>query len=743
VNEPASSSLTPRLRLAGRIRTQAVLAFVGVWVSTGSAVAQTPAPLAKVSAPRQAAELEHVKRLDSALAPLKNIDLSTDEAWTLRETMKAIAGQDIFKALELKGGIKDPLALKLVNWYRLRGGYGQLAEYKPFLAENPAWPERGLLWQRYEELLFAEGGTAQSIKDQFKDQEPKTGMGWAALASAELAGGDPKKATELAAKVWRTMNVPPTLETGFLERFGKVLTPADHKWRLDHLVMDDIRWAPDRAERSAAIRRQIKRMPEAEQAKAEARLAVFLKAADAKAKMDAIPADAARGDLGFTYHKLQVLRRSTTPGAMAAAQKLALAAPIDPTVSANLDQWWDERRITAYAALNAGNAKLAYDLVRNAGPLSVNPLKEQSFMAGWLALRFIKNAKAATVHFQAAAKAADGPLSRAKAAYWLGRIQETEGNTPKAREQYQLAAREIDTFYGQLAQLKLDPKNRRIDIKLPAPPSDEQAKAFTRLDAVKALVLAHRAKLDPSVMRVFVVHLKNHLESETDAGMIAHLADQLGDTQMALRNAKSGVARGQNMLLYAYPVRTFPMFQPLGKPPETALLLGVTRQETEFNKQTVSGAGAKGLMQVMTVTAEHVCKDYKITCELDRLLPDATYNAQIATAYIGDRMREFGGSYALTLSGYNAGPGRTREWIRTFGDPRDANMDPIDWIERIPFQETREYVAKVLSNIQIYRARLGNEAGALQLDLDLQRGRTGARSPNAGIDAPAPAASDG
>jgi soluble lytic murein transglycosylase len=217
VNVPATPSPTRPPQHAWRTRAQALFAMAFMWSTTSVGFAQTPPALSKVSAPRPAAELEHFKRLDSALAPLKNVDISTDEAGALRETMKAIASQDIFKALELKGGVKDALALKLVNWYRLRGGYGQLAEYKPFLAENPAWPERGLLVQRYEELLFAEGGTAQSIKDQFKDQEPKTGMGWAALASAELASGDPKKATELAAKVWRTMNVPPTLETGFLD----------------------------------------------------------------------------------------------------------------------------------------------------------------------------------------------------------------------------------------------------------------------------------------------------------------------------------------------------------------------------------------------------------------------------------------------------------------------------------------------------------------------------------------------
>ena len=265
---------------------------------------------------------------------------------------------------------------------------------------------------------------------------------------------------------------------------------------------------------------------------------------------------------------------------------------------------------------------------------------------------------------------------------------------------------------------------------MPARPSTAQAKRFNDLDAVKAIVVARKSGLDPMVQRLLVTHLKNHFDSETDVAMTVHLADAIGDTQLALRASKTAIAKGQNVLIYAYPVHTFPSFTPLSPPPETAFLLGITRQETEFNKDTVSGAGAKGLMQVMTVTAQHVCKDYKITCELDRLLPDTAYNAKIASAYIGDRMREFGGSYILGLSGYNAGPGRSREWIRAFGDPRDPKQDPVDWIERIPFQETREYVSKVLSNIQIYRARLGDEQNALQLDLDLQRGRGKTGTPN-------------
>jgi soluble lytic murein transglycosylase len=176
-------------------------------------------------------------------------------------------------------------------------------------------------------------------------------------------------------------------------------------------------------------------------------------------------------------------------------------------------------------------------------------------------------------------------------------------------------------------------------------------------------------------------------------------------------------------MYYAYPVHPFPAYAPLRNPPETAFLLAIARQETEFNTLIVSGAGAKGLLQVMTVTAKHVCHDYKVKCDIARLLTDPAYNTMLASAYIGDRMAEFSGSYVLTLAGYNAGPGRARQWIHEFGDPRDPKVDPVDWIERIPIQETREYVAKVLANVQIYRARLGEEQAALRLEEDLNRAR--------------------
>jgi soluble lytic murein transglycosylase len=687
-------------------------------------------------------EAEHFRRLDKAIAPIRDYQLSADDASRIRDAFKAIGNGDLDKAAELKQAIGDPVGRKLVDWFRLRRGYGQAAEYKAFLDANPAWPERGLLRQKLEEALFTHGGSAGEIKAAFRASGPETGVGFAALASAYLAEGNSTEAKKAAAKAWRNYNIPAELEAGFLARFKDLLTAADHKWRLDRLLIDDIRWAEDKQARAALVNRLIPLLSPAEQKKAKARLAVLMGSAGAKKQIDALPAEK-EPDWGLVFHRIQMLRRADKTDE---AAQMLLGAPTEEAKIVAPDEWWVERRANAYEALKAGRPKLAYELVRAAGPLGVNPLKDQSFMAGWLALRYLKDPVRAQQHFEVMQKAADGPLSRAKAAYWLGRTAEARGDSAAAQEHYRDALRDPDAFHALLARQKLEPGRQAIVTKPPEEPTQDEISRFAALDAARAVTVAKKSGLEAHIMRAFIVQLRSYLKSEGEAAMVAHLAEAIGDTQSAVRAGKAAIARGQNLVYYAYPVHPFPSYSPLRDPPEAAFLLGIARQETEFNTLIVSGAGAKGLLQVMTVTAKHVCRDYKIKCDIKRLLTDPSYNAMLASAYIGDRMAEFSGSYVLTIAGYNAGPGRARQWIREFGDPRDPKVDPIDWIERIPIQETREYVGKVLANIQMYRARLGEERVALRLEEDLNRARlaqTPKEKPAKDAGVPATARSDG
>lgn len=694
-------------------------------------LAQNAAPalkmLPKPTSPSKA-EAQYLANLDKALAPIADYDLSKEDAAAVRDAFQAISKQQTSASADLRARVQDPVAQKLIDWYRLRNGLGTANEYKSFLDRSPAWPDRTTLTLRMDEAIFQQGGSVATVTSFWKDGKPQTGMGLGTLAAAYLAAGDQTKAKALAAKAWREENIPANFERSFLQKLGGLLTPADHKWKLDRLIIDDVRWQGDRKERAAFARRVIALLPEADRAKAEARLNVFMTGGKAR------PAglqSGGEGDWGLVFSRIQSLRKA---GQTDEAAKLLLSAPTDPAKIVSPDEWWVERRANAYEALKRGKSKLAYDLARDAGPLTVNPLKEQQFMAGWLALRYLKDPARAKPHFLAMAKAADGPLSRAKSNYWLARTADATGDTASAKDFYRAAAKDSDTFHGLLSMQALN--NGRITLNLTPPerPSGEQIASFVGLDSVKAVGIAKKAGVTPGIMRAFIIHLRTYFDSEAEVAMTAHLAEEIGDTQLAVQTGKNAIARGLNLTIYAYPVHPFPAYTPLRKPPEPAYLLGIARQETEFNRLTVSGAGAKGLLQVMTVTAQHVCNDYKIKCDIPRLLSDTQYNTMIASAYISARMEEFSGSYILGAAGYNAGPGRARQWIGEFGDPRNANVDPVDWIERIPIQETREYVGKVLANIQMYRARLGQEP-ALRLTEDLMRGRQGAARRNTDADA--------
>ncbi len=684
----------------------------------------TPAQAAQNVQPahrQPASETAYIAALDALLAPIRALAVTVDEATHVRDAFAGGAGAPTIKYH--RDLIVDPVGRKLVDWHLLRAGAGNAREIRAFLAANPDWPNRDLLTQRAEEHVFMAGGSAKDIKALFAEQEPKTAIGLAALASAHMAEQDDDGAYKLASKAWRTGDIPASLENGFIDRFGRLLKPEDHQWRLDRLLLDDLRWEGDRKDRAAVIRRVIPFLSEPERAKANARLAVFLRAPDAAKLMAALPADAAikpRADWGFAFNLAQWHRRA---GRLAEARQILLDAPTDPAIAVNLDDWWEERRLAAYEALKAGDSKGAYALVKEpGGPLGVNARKDAAFTAGWLALRHLDNAKAAEAHFKELEQAADGPQSRSRAAWWLAKTYEALGDKTAAKSHYESAAKYVDTFFGLLAMQVLQPN--RTELKAPPPrlPTAAEAEAFMARDAVKAVAVARRSGLDQSVTRALLVALRNASTTEPEHAMIAHLAEAIGDTQMSVRLAKASVARGFNLITYAYPIHPMPAYQPLRTPPEPAFLLGVARQESEFAQTTKSGAGAKGLLQVMSITAQHVCKDYKITkCDIDRLMTDKAYNAMMGSAYLGDRMDEFTGSYVLTLAGYNAGPGRARQWMREFGDPRDPNVDPIDWIHRIPFEETREYVQKVLSNVQIYRARLGDETNALRITQDLRR----------------------
>jgi soluble lytic murein transglycosylase len=692
----------------------------------GAAPAKTQGPtepsLAGVAPQRQALALskeekDHLALYDAAIAGVQGIKVDEADAQRIRNAVEAISDSDLARGKQLRDQVTTEIGRKLIDWYLYRGGYGTADEIRAFSNAHPNWPDRALLQKRAEEALLNSSASSAAIKAFFADVPPATGAGLGTLAAALAASNETAEAKALAVKAWVEYDIPSAQEAGFIKRTGFLLSEADHRRRLDRLLLTEARTANERNARAVVIRRTIAFLSPPEKKKAEARLAVFLRAKNSSQLMAKLPPEAVAGEWGLAVQKAQLLRRQNKD---AAAWKILLSEP-EATLKVKPDGWWLERRSLAYAALEAGKPKTAYDLVAEPGQLSVNAHNEAKQMAGWIALRHLKEPKLALKHFQDFVRTADGPLSRARSSYWLGRTYEALGDDKNAKDAYRGAAEHVDTFHGHLARQKLDPRATALKITAPSAPSAAEITRFNSLDTVRAAVLAHKVGLDHSLVRTFLSHARSHVSTEAEFAMLAHLCESLNDTQMAVRIGKAAIARGFNLIFYAYPIHRLPAYTPLRTPAETALVLGIARQESEFGTGAVSSAGAQGILQVMPGTARHICREYKLKCDMKRLLRDNAYNTMMGSAYIADRIDEFSGSYILSLAGYNAGPGRARQWIEEFGDPRHPGVDPVDWIYRIPLAETRGYIQKVLSNVQVYRARLGEGANAVRINADLQR----------------------
>jgi soluble lytic murein transglycosylase len=696
-----------------------------------SHAAQVGAPSAaaphKPAHPVRKAEAEFYARLAAAIAPVHSRSPDLEDAVRIRNALTAMMTGNYAEAVKIRDQIQDPLGRRIVTWYTLWSNRSQATrpQIEAFLRTNPHWPNRPRLRRRAEKAMFLSKPRASEVHAFFAKNKPVSGLGYAALAGAYLDENNKAKARRMAVKAWREHTYERAIEAAFLARFGGLLSQADHQWRLNRLLLHDARWRSKRRVNVLRVKRIIALLDKSKQPRAHARLAAYRRSKGALKKLARfVVKSPATPDWGLTYQRVQALRRAKRHSK---AWALLRTVPSDAAQIISPDSWWVERRRNAYNALDLGKAKIAYEIARAPGVLSANKANDANFLAGWIALRFLKAPSKAVVHFQAMRKTADGPRTRAQSSYWLARSFAALGKTEKARKAYEQATKSRDTFYATLARLTLDPKAPSITIAEPVPPSADEIKRFNARDDVKAAVLAKKVG-HVRLVRIFLGHLRYRLKSPGEFVLLAHLAEALADTQMSLRIAKTAQVRGHNLFYYAYPTHPLPRYRPLRPPPEPALILAIARQESEFNTTILSNAGARGILQVMPITARHVCQQHRIrACAIGRLMSDPAYNTKIGSAYIGDRMAEFAGSYVLTLAGYNAGPSRAQRWAKRYGDPRTPGIDPIDWIERIPFDETRNYVKKVLSNLQVYRARLGLKPSAGSLLVDLHHPRRGRR----------------
>ena len=365
-------------------------------------------------------------------------------------------------------------------------------------------------------------------------------------------------------------------------------------------------------------------------------------------------------------------------------------------------RWWTERAIQVRRLLREGDAQGAYRLARDHKQSGDGDFAEAEWLAGWIALRFTKQPALAREHFQRLAAVASYPVSKARGAYWQGRAAQDLGDAAAANRYYAEAASYPTTFYGQFAGARLGRLSFVLPASVDATPAEKAA--FDKREVVRAARLLGRIGSD-EVARPFVADLFRKADSPGEALLAGKLAVDLHHPELAVRGFKFSKRPLDVALAIGYPMIDVPG----GMGAERALILGLVRQESEFYAKAVSPAGARGLMQLMPTTAQRTAKSLKIRFQKDKLTDDPRYNLKLGSAHLAELIADWQGSYVLALAAYNAGSGAVARWIETNGDPRGGTDDGvIDWIESIPYSETRNYVQRVLEAFQVYRTRLGD-----------------------------------
>lgn len=639
--------------------------------------------------------------------PLRTGSIASDASQGVSITplqvgLSALRKGQVGLALSLRDGLQQgSLDWKVLTWaiaFSPGAGVpsGEIAEAAVML---PDWPGAAIMRRNGEKALFRENPAPEAVIAAFGDRAPQTFEGTVLLARADLATGQSEAARALLVPFWRSAKLEAAQETLVLSEFGAVLSPADHRVRMEAMLY---------AERIGSAKRVAG--PAGAAALWEAWSAVIRGQAKAGKLLDAVPA--AQRSAGFLFARTRALRRA---GNFEQAAQTLLKAPKSGDALVDPDAWWNERRALSRELVDLGDIGTAYRIVADHAAESPTDAADAEFHAGWYALRGLRDPAAASRHFARIAEVASAPISKARAYYWLGRAAEA-GGPGDAGTFYEHAAVFGTTFYGQLGAAKLG--RHAISVVYPDPSAIDR-QAFLRRDAVQAIARLEAAgatRLADTLTR----DLASDLTSPGELALLAAMAEKRGNHFLALKVGKAAAARGLDVGALTHPLGAIPASADVSGA-GTALAYAIARQESEFNLGAVSGAGARGLLQLLPGTAREAARKAGVPYSVARLTTDAGYNATLGAAFLGDQLGRFDGSYVLTFAGYNAGPRKAREWVARYGDPRGQDLDTVvDWIERIPYAETRSYVQRVMENYQVYKMRISGEC---DIGRDLVHGR--------------------
>lgn len=625
----------------------------------------------------------------------------------------AIDAGDFDRARRIRAAVNDPLVAKTLHWFTLveqRQG-GQFTDYLDFMRANPDWPWQWTLQYRAEGVMPS-GLPASEVQSFFADRKPVSPYGAERYADALQAEGLAASARALLRHTWIERNFPHGADRTFYRRYKHLLDDDLNRQRLDRLIWE---------RRLNAAERQLDRVAPDVRRLGIARIRLARMKGGVDGAIARVP-EHLKDDPGLIFERARWRQRKGRY-----EDTLELLLPPRPDLP-RAASWWPLRHWAAREALDRGHITRAYRLAANHGLESGLGFAQGEWLAGWVALRMLDEPQTARRHFARLHKGVVTPVSRARGAFWAGEAAAAAQDAARMRRWYETAATNLTTFYGQLAAARL---GEDLFLALPRRPevTPEARAAFQEREVVQAVERLATIGQAGRVNRL-IEHLVEGVDDRASARLVADLAVSIGRRDLAVEIARD--LRRQGMIL---PRHLYPQIALMTNPggdltSEEALLLAIARQESSFDFAAVSPAGAQGLMQLMPGTARQVARRLDLDFDRHRLRHDADYNLRLGQAYITDLVERYDGAPLLAIAAYNAGPSRVNRWLDRYGDPRSGLIGAVDWIESMPFAETRNYVQRVFESFMIYRHRNAPGRVALALGRNQMLGASVARGPD-------------
>lgn len=628
---------------------------------------------------------------------LQTLPAGADTTQAMRTALELAAKQDWAGALSVA---PTGVGRDVIEWQRLRAGEGRLGEYEEFLQRRPDWPGLPLLREKGEEAVARSTDPARVIA-WFQTASPETGTGAIAYVRALLAAGRAADAETEAMRAWSTLAFSPDQEAEMIGLAPEAVSFV-HELRLDTLLWEG---------RTREAERMLSRVPEDLQALARARVALQTEGKGVTGLIEAVPKKRA-SDPGLAYDRFIWRMKKDLYDE---AAELILDRSGSPDSLGRPEAWAERRAVLARYLMRNGRAKDAYRIAANhhiAVDGGASAFADLEFLSGFIALRKLGDPATAEKHFQHLLAGVSTPISLARAHYWIGRAQEAAGKDGTAS--YKAAAVHQTAFYGLLAAERLGLSLDDGLLSRPAAP-DWQGAAFRQSSVLAAAEVLLRAG-DRTLAKRFLLHL-GESQDQTGLAQMADMTLAWNEPHLAVLIAKAAAERGVILSHAYYPI---PDFIPDGLKVSRALALSIARRESEFDPSARSAADARGLMQVLPGTAKLMAAKLGKPFDAGKLTGDPAYNVTMGSAYLAEMVEKFGPSIALIASGYNAGPRRPERWMTEFGDPRRPDVDVVDWVETIPFSETRTYVMRVAEGVVIYRAKLKGAVGPVRITEELK-----------------------